>query len=344
MSLRALVTGGTGMLGSYIVERLLAGGWSVRVLTRPGSAAVGSMGAATARCGVESVRGCLEDGPSLVSAAAGCDAVFHAAAVIGSGGDWSVYRRGNVEGTGNVVRAAGAAGARLVHVSSTAVYGRERYRSEPTDERAPLPELPAHDVYGRSKQDAENAVLEAHRGGRVWATVVRPPVMYGRRDRQFAPRVGAVLERGFFPRVSGGLTTLAAVHAGSVAEGAVLAAGSAAAGGQVYLLANDYPVTVTDLVRCAAEGLGRRIWSPSVPASTGRAGFAALAWALQAAGRADLARHAAGTLDMLTRDNPFTSERARSELGWAPSGCRETHLVEAFRWWKTQASKGAGAG
>jgi hypothetical protein len=47
---------------------------------------------------------------------------------------------------------------------------------------------------------------------------------------------------------------------------------------------------------------------------------------------------------MLTRDNPFTSERARSELGWAPSGCRETHLVEAFRWWKTQASKGAGAG
>jgi len=104
-------------------------------------------------------------------------------------------------------------------VSSTAVFGRARYRDEPTDETAPLPVLPEDDSYGRSKQDAERMVLEAHRQGRIWATAVRPPVMYGVGDRQFVPRVGPVLERRFFPLIAGGRTNLSLVHAGSVAQG-----------------------------------------------------------------------------------------------------------------------------
>jgi len=338
MSARALVTGATGMLGSYIVERLRTGGWEVRALIRPGRAAATDPW--LDELDVERATGSLEDAESLRAAAAGCDAVFHAAATIGSGGSWAGFERGNVVGTGNVVGAAESAGARLVHVSSTAVYGRARYRSEPTDEQVPLPELPSHDAYGRSKQEAERIVLEAHRAGRVWTTVVRPPVMYGRRDRQFAPRIGVVLDRGVFPRIDGGRTTLSIVHAASVADGAVRAADSPVAGGEVYLLANDYPVTVTDLVRCAAEGLGRRIWAPAVPSAVGRGGFTALAWGLTAAGRGDLARHAAGTLEMLTRNNPFTSDRARRELGWCPSACRDAVLADAFRWWKAQRKDG----
>jgi len=333
MSKRALVTGATGMLGSYIVERLLADGWEVRALVRPGGCSATRSAWLRAR-GVELAEGSLEDRTSLLAGAARRDVVFHAAAMIGSGGSWDAFYRGNVEGTKNVVLAAQATRARLVHVSSTAVYGRERYRSEPTDEEVPLPMLPDHDVYGRSKQDAEAVVLGAHEAGRIWATVVRPPVMYGRRDRQFAPRIGAVLSKGVFPRIAGGTAKLAIVHAASVADGAVLAAGLGSAGGRVYLLANDYPVTTTDLVRCAAEGLGRGIWSPDTPAWAGRAGFGALAWGLSAFGRKDLARHAAGTLDMLTRDNPFTSDRARRELGWAPSGCLDECLTDAFRWWR----------
>ncbi len=336
MSPRALVTGATGMLGSYLVERLAAGGWKVRALTRTKAA-----GSWLEENGAEVVEGRIEDADSMVRAAAGCDVVFHAAAVIGSGGDWEAFRQGNVEGTEHVVRAAEVAGARLVHVSSTAVYGGARYRAEPTDEWAPLPVLPEHDVYGRSKQEAERLVLQAHEDGRVWAAIVRPPVMYGRRDRQFAPRVGPVLARGFFPRIAGGRTPLTVVHASSVAEGAVLAGTTEAAAGRVYLLTNDHPVTVTDLVRCAEAGLERRIWAPDVPASAGRAGFCALGWVVRGLGRSDLARHARGTLDMLTRGNPFTSERARRELGWAPALLPEVGLTDAFRWWKVNHAAAA---
>ena len=337
MSGRALVTGSTGMLGSYIVERLSAGGWTVRALTRARGA--GSWLAAT---GAELVEGDIQDADSMVRAATGCDVVFHAAAVIGSGGAWEAFHKGNVVGTEHVVRAAEAAGARLVHVSSTAVYGGARYRSEPTDECAPLPDLPEHDVYGRSKQEGERLVLQAHEAGRIWAAVVRPPVMYGRRDRQFAPRIGPVLARGFFPRIAGGRTTLTVVHASSVAEGAVLAATTGSAGGRVYLLTNDHPVTTTDLVRYAEAGLERRIWSPDVSARAGQAGFSALAAVVRAIGRGDLARHASGTLDMLTRDNPFTSARARCELGWAPALRPEVGLTDAFRWWKDNHASAAG--
>jgi nucleoside-diphosphate-sugar epimerase len=102
----------------------------------------------------------------------------------------------------------------------------------------------------------------------------------------------------------------------------------------VFLLTDDFPLTVLALVRWAERGLGRRIASPSVPCVLGRCGFALLRLGLRGAGRRDLARHAGGTLEMLTRDNPFTSRRAREVLGWSPSVKPSEGLVEAFAWWR----------
>jgi len=333
MSPRAMVTGATGMLGSYIVEELVRSGWTVRALVR-GPERAGWVRA----LGADLAKGDLADRASLVDAARGCDAIFHAAAAIGSGGDRDTFRRANVEGTRNVVESAAAASARLVHVSSTAVFGDARYRHEPTDESVSLPRLPHHDAYGQSKQAAEQVVLSAHAAGHISCAIVRPPVMYGIRDRQFAPRIGPVLERGIFPLIGGGDTTLSLVHAGNVARGAVLAAVCDRADGRVYHLTDDWPVDAALLARCAARGLGVDVRTPVLPEWVGRVGFTLLAVGLKVAGRADLARHAGGTLSMLTRDNPFTSRRAREELGWAPSGSVEERLTEAFGWWKHGSS------
>jgi nucleoside-diphosphate-sugar epimerase len=311
---RALVTGATGMLGACVVERLLREGWSVRALVRERS---------TARwldlLGAQAVVGDLTDPDSLSAAAQGCRAIFNAAAAIGPGSEHETFQRVNVTGTAHVIAAAAVAGARLVHVSSTSVFGRHRYRSAPIDESAPLPSPPAADAYGRSKQDGERLVLDAHARGRVWAAVVRLPVMYGRRDRQFAPRIAPFLERGLFPLIGGGDTTLALVCADGVAGGAIRAAMTDRAGGHVYHLTNDF---------------GRPVLTPRVPMAVGRAAFKALSFAVVAAGRRDLAPHTEGLLDMLTRDNPFTSERARRELGWAPEVKPAEGVADAFRWWK----------
>jgi UDP-glucose 4-epimerase len=239
----------------------------------------------------------------------------------------------NVDGTGNVVTAAERAGARLVHVSSTAVFGADRYGARPA-ETSPLPGLPAHDAYGRSKQEAERAVLAAHRAGRIWAAVVRPPIMYGRGDRQLAPRLGPILSLGLFPLVGGGKARVALVHADAVADGIVRAATHDAAGGQVYHLTNDFDLTVAELVGYAALGLGRRIRTPRVPVTMARLALPLLQAALIAGGRRDLASQAPAVLALVTRDNPFTSDRARRELGWCPMVAPAQGVPEAFRWWR----------
>ncbi len=326
----ALVTGATGQVGSYIVERLRADGWRSRALVRTTAAAEW-----LAAEGVELARGDVLDAASFRDAAAGCDAIFHAAAAVTARGGWEYYREANVGGTRNAIDAAAANGARLLHVSSVAVYGgAARYGDRPTDENTPLAPLPESAFYARSKRESERLVLDAHASGRIWATAVRPDVIYGRRDRQFVPRLASVLERGFFPVINGGVSTLAVVHAASVADGAVRAIGTASAGGQAYNLANDFPVTVTEFARLAGEGLSRRVRLLSFPVSLARPALAAVRGVMRATGSGAIAAQSEGTLDFLSRDNPFTSERARRELSWAPQVKPDVGVPDAFRWWK----------
>ncbi|MEJ2541667.1 MAG: hypothetical protein P8188_17165, partial [Gemmatimonadota bacterium] len=151
-------------------------------------------------------------------------------------------------------------------------------------------------------------------------------------------------ERGVFPLVQGGRARLNLVHADAVALGAIAAGTVDVAGGRVYHLTDDFPIRVRDLVRWAGEGLGRSIVTPSIPLPVARAGFGLLQATLTLAGRGDLARHAPGMLNTLTRDNPFSSRRAREELGWAPEVRPESGVPEAFGWWVRERRSGVHAG
>lgn len=325
----ALVTGATGLVGSHVVERLVHDGWRVRALVREPRAA-----AWLAPLGAEVMRGDVLDPASFDAAARGTDVVFHTAAAILARGGWEAYRRPNVDGTANAVRAAASAGARLLQLSSVAVYGPDaRYAHDgPTDERTPLAPLPDGAHYARSKRESEAIALEAHASGRVWATAVRPCVIYGRRDRQFVPRMARLVRTGFVPVVGGGRSTLSIVHAANVAQGAVLAATSDAAGGKAYNLANDFDVTVADFFRLAARGLGRGVRLVSIPAPLARATVGVATRAVSLLRGPSAALMARASLDFITRDNPFSSDLAKRELGWRPEVRPEVGVPEAFGW------------
>jgi nucleoside-diphosphate-sugar epimerase len=252
-----------------------------------------------------------------------------------SKGGWEEYRRPNVDGTANAIEASARANARLLHLSSVAVYGpTARYRDDgrKTDEDTPFGTLPSGAHYARSKRESEKLVMDAHGAGRVWATAVRPDVIYGVNDRQFTPRIARLLSSGIAPVVDHGRSTFAVVHAANVASGAVLAATNDGAGGRAFNLANDFDVTVHDFFALAAKGMGKRVRFVSIPRSVARGVWATAKVVVNAATAGKLSVLSNASLEIVSENNPFTSDRARRELGWSPAVHPEQGIPEAFRW------------
>jgi nucleoside-diphosphate-sugar epimerase len=326
---RALVTGGTGLVGSYVIERLVRDGWNVRALVRSPSRMVELLGA-------ECVAGDVLDGDAFTRAASRCDAIFHNAAAITPRGGWEAFRRLNLDGTTHAVDAAKASAARLVHLSSVAVYGpsaRHRRDGLKTEENTPLSELPEGAYYARSKRESEELVMNAHAAGEIWATALRPTVIYGKRDRQFVPRMARLLSRGFAPLIGGGASKFSIIHAGNVADGVVRAAACDAAGGRAYNVANDFDVSVRRFFELAGEGLGRRIRFVKLPVPVARGTLKVVKAVTRALTGGKMSVVSNASLSLMTRDNPFSSDRARAEIGWAPTVRPEDGVPEAFRWW-----------
>jgi nucleoside-diphosphate-sugar epimerase len=325
----ALVTGATGLVGTHLIQRLRADGWKVKALVRDAARA-----GALSRADVVLATADTLDPTGFALAARGCDVVFHAAAAVTPRGGWEAFSRPNVEGTRNAIAAAASAKARLVHVSSVAVYGSaERYASGVTSEDSPLANIPSGSFYARSKRESEALVMEAHAAGRVWATAVRPAVIYGTYDRQFVPRLARLLRHGVAPLVGGGRSTLAVVHAANVADGMVRAAVTDMAGGRAYNLANDYDVTVAEFFHLAGEGMNVKLRMLPIPLvlARGALGMFKVVAPLIVGNR--FSAVTTGSLNFVSRNNPFSSERARRELGWDPPVHPEQGVPEAFRWW-----------
>jgi nucleoside-diphosphate-sugar epimerase len=335
----ALVTGATGLVGFHIVERLIADGWIVRALARSPDRARAALPAA-----VEIVAGDVLDGASFVRAALGSHVVFHAAATVTARGGWDAYRITNVEGTRNAIAAAEGAGARLLHVSSVAVYGpRARYdalrRGNRTTEATVLAPLSERSFYARSKRESEALALRAHAEGRIWAAAIRPAVVYGRRDRQFVPRMARVVHGAFIPLLRGGRTTMPVVHAVNVAQGAVLAATTDIAGGKAYNLANDYDVSVRAFFELAGQGLGREPRFVPMPLWAARGATRLVIWISRVLTRGTFSLLSSSTVDFISEENPFSSALAKRELGWSPLVRPEIAVPDAFRWWRAEREK-----
>ncbi len=312
-----LVTGASGLVGSHVVTALTARGEAVRALVLPASRD------AVQRLGAEAVVGDVTDPAAWEAAARGVRAIVHAAAIVQRRASWERYVAVNVDGTRLAVAAARAAGARLIHISSVAVYGGSAAyptTRERRDEDYPFQPIAEADFYARSKRMAESVVREAGMGREVEAVALRPTVIYGERDRMFAPRLIRAARLRILPRIGPGTNRLSVVYAGNVAAAVVAALDARAREGfRAYNVTGDGPPALTqqEFLGAFAAALGWRSWSFPIPAR-----LAGVAMRLFTNRR--LARAGVG---FISGDNPYIDDRIYAELSWRPP----TPAPEAIR-------------
>jgi nucleoside-diphosphate-sugar epimerase len=316
----AFVTGGSGFIGGFLIERLRSEGWDVRALARSQDAEQ-----KVRERGAVPVPGDVEKEDLMRDGAAGCDVAFHAAAKVEDWGDPADFERINVRGTDNVIAACRAAGVRrLVHVGTEAAL----MAGQPlvnVDEGAPLrPDSPA--LYSSSKAKAEERVQSANDAG-LETVVIRPRFVWGRGDTTLLPALVELVRSGRFRWVGGGRHLTATTHVANTVEGLWLGATRAEPGG-VYFVTDGGPVVFREFVSAMLETQG--VTPPTGSVSAGVAGAAAAtaerAWRLlRRSGPPPLTRFAVW---VSSQECTIDTGRAERELGYRPVKSREDGLAE----------------
>jgi dihydroflavonol-4-reductase len=315
----AAVTGGTGFVGSHLVEALVRRGDSVRCLVRS-EAKADRLGACPR------VAGDLDDERALAALCQGAESVFHVAGLTAAR-DEAEFLRVNRDGTARVAGAARAAGARrLVLVSSLAVTG-PAHLGRPVDEAtAPRPVS----AYGRSKLAGEEAVRESG----VVFTIVRPPTVYGPRDRELL-RVFRMARRGLAPLLGDGRQELSLVHAADLAQALIAAAVSDAASGRVYHAAGPEVVTQRALVEAIGAAVGRQVRVVPLPSPFVRLALRASGAFARLSGRTTLLSRAKAD-ELLAPARTCTSAALFRDAGWSAGIPLSTGLVQTARWYEAE--------
>ena len=232
---RIALTGATGFVGQAVLDEAERRGLALRALARRPQ---------EPREGVEWIQGDLGDVAALQELVAGADGVLHIAGVVNAPG-WDGFEAGNVTGTGHVVEAMKAAGVeRLIHVSSLSA--RE----------------PGLSNYGRSKRLGEQLVEAS---GLDW-TIVRPPAIYGPRDREIL-EVFKTAKSGFVPMPPRGRASV--IHVEDLARLLLDLVAADIAIGRIYEVDDGRPGgwSHEELARSIGKALGKRVIVAHMPST-----------------------------------------------------------------------------
>jgi dihydroflavonol-4-reductase len=328
---KVLLTGISGFVGHHTAEALHAHGHSVRGLIRKTSDRSGF-----AHLPVEIAEGDVLDRASLDRALVGVDAVVHVAGITRAVTSEQFFEV-NAGGTRTVVEAVLARGTskaerpRLVHVSSQAVMGPAPAgrASDEADLETPL----SH--YGRSKLQAEQFVRGA--AGDIDAVMVRPPIVYGPRDKDvLAAFKLAKQARGLFLHPGFKDKRYSIIHGSDLGEGIALALEKGQPldghgddrGRGIYFLTDGAVYTWGDLGRNMAASFGHKAIILPIPESL--SAVVAVAQELQTLVTRKAPLLGFDKVRDMKGDNYVCSDaRAKKDLGFlpkydVPAGFRQT--------------------
>jgi UDP-glucose 4-epimerase len=262
-SMRCLVTGGAGFIGSHICERLLRKGHSVRVLDDFSTGKRENLAALGPR--IEILEGDLRNRKDLSRGLREIDWIFHQAAlpsVQRSIEDPETTSAINAQGTLRLLEEAARAGAkRLVYASSSAVYGNlpglPKRETDPLDPCSP---------YAESKLEGERHCLDFHKRGKIETVILRYFNIFGPRQDPKSPYAAVIprfiqaIRQGTSPAIYGdGQQSRDFCYVENVAAANELAAVSPGAVGGCYNIACGQTISILDLLRTIEQLAGAKV-------------------------------------------------------------------------------------
>jgi nucleoside-diphosphate-sugar epimerase len=319
-----LVTGGTGFIGSHLVDRLLQEHHQVRCIVRRTSKREWLAGKP-----VELVECDHVGDPALLrDAVRDVDLVYH---VLGTlvAPNLEAFRQVNVEPVRMLLDACqGGPLKRFVLVGSLGAAGPTLSPAGRLSESDPCRPVSA---YGRSKLEAEEVTRQYQ--GRVPYTIIRLSAVYGPRDTSLLTIFRSAYQRGFIPQIGRQPKSLSLGHVRDIVEG-LYRAGTAEAGlNETYFLSSEEVYTFEGLRAALERVMEKKVQIRVIP------GF--IIWGMKL--YADVLARAFGKDILLNRDRLSTLSyprwvcdvaKARAELGYRQTVPLEAGFRETFAWYR----------
>lgn len=315
MARQVVVTGNAGMLGTHLVHRLVRDGHGVR--------GVDLRAPAEPQSGVDQITADICDTDRMTSAFVDADVVAHCAAALPSYPEKQI-RRIIVDGTRSVFEAARRSDVRrVVHISSTAVYGLPTVVPTPEEyPRAPV------DAYSRAKADAE-LVAEEFRDDGMCVATLRPKTFLGPgRMGLFAMLFEWAEEGRNFPVLGGGDVRIQmfAVEDLVDAVAGIMEAPAEIADDTYNLAAVEFG-TLREEFQAVLDAAGHGGRVVSIPAGPALAVLRLL----------ELTRLSPvyGRLTQkLLADSYVSTDKARRRFGFSPRHSNQEAILSTYRWWR----------
>lgn len=324
----ALVTGGTGFVGSHLIEALRSGGDTVRALVRRSSDRdqIASLGG-------EPVEGELGDVESLRKACRGCDVVYHAAARVEIVGDYREFHETTVMGTERLVQAARDAGVRrFVYVSSCGVYHPKLMSSGIISETTPTPTPPKWFVYGRTKLAAEEVVRELVAPPMDWV-IIRLGYLYGPRNRALHRYFRPFFTTGPIMLIGNGENEMTMLYVQDAAHAVALAGRSKEAAGRTLIAAGNERITQRTYLNTLADGFGVRRPTKSLPYPLAYVLGWMGEWMLRVSPRLARIPFNRSVVALTGLPQRMDDTATQKLLGWAPQVRFADGIRRAFDWY-----------
>ncbi|GAB4408923.1 MAG: NAD(P)-dependent oxidoreductase [Thermodesulfovibrionales bacterium] len=251
--MKTLVTGATGFIGSHLVEELIRRGHAVTCLVRKTSNLRWIEG-----LDIKIVHGDCEDEDSLMRLSPDFDYVFHLAGLTKAKKDKEFFCA-NVKGTENLLKAVSMKMhglKRFVYLSSLAAVGPSR-NGQPVDETS---EPKPVSSYGKSKLKGEDVTLRYKDS--VPVTIIRPPAVYGPRDRDFYV-LFKMFKKGFYPYW--GKCYYSLLYVDDLIRGLLIASEAKEAEDGIYFLADGRVYSNDDIIHEMANALDSKAVKMRMP-------------------------------------------------------------------------------